>query len=122
MRKNSELWSSRLKLSGSLSFEKDNSKLKLVSWTEEGKPLVSNVRGIEVAGLNNTLYLYNHQNRDVNSDNPMLAIDNRMTRNGPLILDDLDQNGSASTSVQKFEALQKIRTQLPSIQSGGCHS
>ena len=69
---------------------------------------MSNVRDLEVAGLNNTLYLYNHQNRDVNSDNPMLIIDNRMTtRNGPLILDDLDQNGSASTSVQKFEALQK---------------
>ena len=108
MQKNSELWTSRLKLSGSLSFEKDNSKLKLVSWTEEGKPLVSNVRDLEVAGLNNTLYLYNHQNRDVNSDNPMLIIDNRMTtRNGPLILDDLDQNGSGSTSVQRFEELQK---------------
>ena len=60
MQKNSKLWTSRLKLSGNLSFVKDNSQLKLVSWSEEGKPLVSNVRDIEVAGLNNTLYLYNH--------------------------------------------------------------
>ena len=71
MQNNSELWTSRMMLSGRLSFEKDNSQLKLVSWTEEGKPLVSSVRDLEVAGLNNMLYLYNHQNRDVDSDNPM---------------------------------------------------
>ena len=108
MQNNSELWTSRMMLSGSLSFEKDNSQLKLVSWTEEGKPLVSSVRDLEVAGLNNMLYLYNHQNRDVDSDNPMLIIDNDMTtKNGPLILEDLDQNGSGSSSVQRFEELQK---------------
>lgn len=108
MQNNSELWTSRMMLSGSLSFEKDNSQLKLVSWTEEGKPLVSSVRDLEVAGLNNMLYLYNHQNRGVDSDNPMLIIDNDMTtKNGPLILEDLDQNGSGSSSVQRFEELQK---------------
>ena len=69
---------------------------------------MSSVRDLEVAGLNNMLYLYNHQNRGVDSDNPMLIIDNDMTtKNGPLILEDLDQNGSGSSSVQRFEELQK---------------
>ncbi len=51
MQNNSELWTSRMMLSGRLSFEKDNSQLKLVSWTEEGKPLVSSVRTLKSPDL-----------------------------------------------------------------------